>query len=225
MIRVRVVCEGQTEVQFINDVLRDSFSRRNIYLFASLLGKPGHKGGNVKFARLLTDVRAQLRQDKIAYCTSFFDFYGLSADFPGKREAQTKRTSTEKADCVLRAMTAALRNELGDEALRRFVPYIQMHEFEGLLFSDPAALAKAINSERLRQHFEKTRSEFKTPEDINDSPQTSPSKRIGALFKEYDKPTHGLLAAKKIGLDEIRNQCPLFNDWLMRIDGLQSTPE
>lgn len=225
MIRVRVVCEGQTEVQFINDVLRDGFSTREIYFFPSLLGKPGHKGGNVKFSRLLTDVRAQLRQDITAYCTTFFDFYGLPADFPGKREAQAKRTSTEKADGVLRAMTSALRNELGDDALRRFVPYIQMHEFEGLLFSDPAALAKAINSDPLRQQFEKTRSEFKTPEDINDSPQTSPSKRIGALFKEYDKPLHGSLAAKEIGLDNIRKQCPLFDGWLKRIEALQSTPK
>lgn len=157
MIRVRVVCEGQTEVKFINDVLRDSFSRQNIHLFASLLGKPGHKGGNVKFARLLMDVGAQLRQDKIAYCTTFFDFYGLLAEFPGKREAQAKTTSKEKAECVLQAMTTALRKELGDNALRRFVPYIQMHEFEGLLFSAPAALAKVINKHQLRQELEKIR--------------------------------------------------------------------
>lgn len=225
MIRVRVVCEGQSEVQFINDVLRDSFSRLNIHLFASLLGKPGHKGGNVKFARLLTDVRAQLRQDVTAHCATFFDFYRLPADFPGKREAQAKRTSSEKAGCVLREMNTALRNQLGEDELRRFVPYIQMHEVEGLLFSDPAALARAINSDPLRQQFEKIRSEFGTPEDINDSPQTSPSKRIGALFKGYDKPLHGSLAAKEIGLDKIRKQCSLFDGWLKRIEALQSTPE
>lgn len=225
MIRVRVVCEGQTEVKFINDVLRDSFSRQNIHLFASLLGKPGHKGGNVKFARLLMDVGAQLRQDKIAYCTTFFDFYSLPAEFPGKREAQAKTTSKEKAECVLQAMTAALRKELGDNALRRFVPYIQMHEFEGLLFSAPAALAKVINKHPLRQQLEKIRNAFDTPEDINDGPQTAPSKRIGALFKEYDKPLHGSLAAKEIGLENIRIQCPLFAGWLKRIERLQSTPE
>ena len=79
--------------------------------------------------------------------------------------------------------------------MRRFIPYVQMYEFEGLLFSDTLALAKGVNQGRLVDRFKIIRDQFDTPEEINDSPETAPSKRILNLFPEYDKPLHGSLAA------------------------------
>jgi hypothetical protein len=87
MIRVHIICEGQTEEMFVNEVLAESFAVQGVYLIPSLIGKPGHKGGNFRFERLLTDVRVRLLGDAGAYCTTFFDFYGLPANFPGKNEA------------------------------------------------------------------------------------------------------------------------------------------
>ena len=101
MIRIHVICEGQTEEMFINEVLAQSFQARNIYLAPSLIGKPGHKGGNFRFERLLTDVKNRLLGDRQAWCTTFFDFYGLPEDFPGKTEARTKDSMDAKADCLL----------------------------------------------------------------------------------------------------------------------------
>ena len=84
MIRVHVICEGQTEEMFVNEILAAEFYPKGIYLVPALIGKPGHKGGNLKYGRLLSDVRARLLGDATAYCTTFFDFYGLPEDFPGK---------------------------------------------------------------------------------------------------------------------------------------------
>lgn len=96
MIRVHVICEGQTEEMFINEVLADAFQHKGIYLMPALIGKPGHKGGNFRFERLLTDVEKRLLGDRQAYCTTFFDFYGLPEEFPGKTNAAGKNTMDEK---------------------------------------------------------------------------------------------------------------------------------
>jgi len=221
MIRVHVICEGQTEEMFINEILLDLFNPKGIYLFPSLIGRPGHKGGNIRYERLLTDVRARLLNDNTSYCTTFLDFYGLPTDFPGKQDANTKTNSESKAACLLSALKDALQADLGDEPLRRFIPYVQMYEFEGILFSDIQALAKGICQEALAPRFNVIRNKFDTPEEINDSPETAPSKRIQKLFPGYDKPSHGSLAAIEIGLEAIRRECPLFNGWLKQIEQLK----
>lgn len=223
MIRVHVICEGQTEEMFIDQVLAQAFYSRDIYLVPALIGKPGHKGGNVCFERLLTDVKNRLLGDRGAWCTTFFDFYGLSETFPGKAEAGNKTSTQEKADCVLAAMTSRLTDKLGAQAMRRFIPYIQMYEFKGLLFSSPADLAAGICQPGLEGPLQRIRDAFDTPESINNSPATAPSKRIQALYNGYEKPLHGSLAAIEIGLTTIRAQCQRFDSWLGRIEGLLSS--
>ncbi|KRP44217.1 protein of unknown function [Pseudomonas libanensis] len=221
MIRVHVICEGQTEEMFINEVLADAFQHKGIYLLPALIGKPGHKGGNFRFERLLTDVEKRLLGDRQAYCTTFFDFYGLPEEFPGKTNAAGKNTMDEKADCLLDAMVERLTNKLGDEAMRRFIPYVQMYEFEGLLFSCPKRLATGINQPALEERFVHIRNEFESPETINNSPMTAPSKRLQKLYAGYDKPLHGSLAAIEIGLPIIREQCSRFDAWIRQMEALE----
>ena len=225
MTRVHVICEGQTEEMFVNSLLVNAFSRKGIHLYPSLLGKPGRKGGNLRIARLLPDIRTRLLGDNQAYCTTFFDFYGLPDDFPGKQESRKLHTSRDKARCLLEAFTEDIKTAIGEEPMCRFIPYVQMHEFEGLLFSDAHAFACGINQASLSQSFASIRNAFETPEDINDNPRTAPSKRIEALFSAYDKPLHGSLAAKAISLDVIRRECPLFNEWLSHIEVLPKGEE
>jgi len=221
MIRVHVICEGQTEEIFINEVLADFFHAKGIYLFPSLIGKPGHKGGNLRYERLLVDLKMRLLCDNTSYCTTFFDFYGLPPDFPGKQAAIEKNGCEDKAVCLLSALSSELQIKLGSEPLSRFIPYVQMYEFEGLLFSGPEALAKSIDY-GLAKHLMGIRDQFDTPEEINNSPITAPSKRLKNLYPQYDKPIHGSLAALEVGLDIIRQQCRLFDGWLTQIENLPS---
>lgn len=220
MIRVHVICEGQTEEMFVSEVLSKVFIPQGIHLYPSLIGKPGHKGGNFRFERLLTDVRIRLLNDSATYCTTLFDFYGLPGDFPGKEEAKKYISHSEKADCLTRNLIEQLKARLGEKPLLRFIPYVQMYEFEGLLFSDPDRLAQGICQTKLAKDFDAIRQNFNSPEEINDSPTHAPSKRIAALFQEYDKPIHGPLAAIEIGFDVIRRECPLFDGWIQRIESL-----
>jgi len=86
MIRVHVICEGQTEEEFIRHLLAPALLEKQVFLLPSCIWRVGHKGGNVKLSRLSIDVKERLLGDRQCYCTTLFDYYGLSGDFPGKSE-------------------------------------------------------------------------------------------------------------------------------------------
>lgn len=220
MIRVHVICEGQTEELFVNEILQPYFSARRIFLQPALVGKPGHKGGYFKFDRLYSDVRNRLLGDTSAYCTTFFDFYGLPEDFPGKHEALRLGNITQKAASIQQFMTAALEAKLGQDVMQRFIPYVQMYEFEALLFSEPALFAQGIDKADLADSFQQIVNAFDSPEHINNSKDTAPSKRVQELVYSYQKPLMGALAALEVGLPNMRERCVLFNDWLNRLEQL-----
>lgn len=104
----------------------------------------------------------------------------------------------------------------------RFLPYVQMHEFEGLLFSDPDAFATGIGKSSLADKIREIAQQFDSPEDINDRPDKAPSKRIAKLMPGYAKPLHGILAALQIELPQMRQACGLFNEWMWRLESLGS---
>lgn len=219
MTRVHVICEGQSEEMFVNEVLASHFASRQIYLEPSLIGKPGHKGGNVSVARLLTDMRAR-SGDTASYCTTFFDFYGLPSGFPGKQDALALVSVDAKARRVCDALAVEVEKALGRAARERLLPYVQMHEFEALLFSAPATFAAGLGRKDLTDSFTRIRERYETPEGINDNPETAPSKRILSLHAGYDKIWNGSLAAIDIGLDVLRAECPLFDGWLSSLERL-----
>ncbi|MEI6285459.1 MAG: DUF4276 family protein [Bacillota bacterium] len=220
MLRVHVICEGQTEEMFVNELLLQPLMVRNVCLLPSKIGRPGHKGGNIKYDRLLLDIKRRLWNDVNCYCTTLMDYYGLDSDFPGKAEAVLKNGLFEKYLAITKALEAQVLRDVG-EAGCRFIPYIQMHEFEGLLFSQPDMLAKSLQQPELGGIFNRIRFEFDSPEEINDNYLTAPSKRIEAVFTTYDKPIHPVLAAKEIGLDTIRSECSLFNGWIRQLEQIR----
>jgi Domain of unknown function (DUF4276) len=220
VIRVHVIVEGQTEESFVREVLAPTLWTREIYLFPTLLGVPGHKGGKPNYARLRKDVLIQLKQDRTAYCSTMIDFYGLEGEFPGMPFPPDLQ-SIRKVVRIEEAVKADVVAELPD--LRpdiRFLPYLQLHEFEGLLFSDPAAFADGIKQQLLRGPFEAVRAAFATPEDINDNANTAPSKRVLSLYPGYRKPLDGTLAAKAVGINRMRQECPHFRSWIEQLEAL-----
>ena len=220
MTRVTVVVEGQTEEAFVTRVLAPTLQSRQVYLAPVILGAPGHKGGNPKYQRVKRDVVIQLKQDQTAFCSTMLDFYGLGRDFPGM-PLPPNLAGPDKVIRIERAVKEDIVAELPE--LRpdlRFLPYLQLHEFEGLLFSQPAVFAVAIGQEHLGTHFTAVRNEFATPEDINDDPNTAPSKRVLRAYPGYKKVIDGTLAAEAVGVARMRAECPHFRGWLEQLEGL-----
>lgn len=175
----------------------------------------------MRFDRLFVDARNRLLGDKTAYCSTFFDFYALPIDFPGKEAANKCITINDKSTAICEHLMSALQEKLGESTMLRFIPYVQMYEFEALLFSDAKNFAKGIDRSHLVSHFQNIRNKFDSPEEINDSPHTAPSKRVLELVSGYEKPLCGTLAALQIGLRTMRSECKLFDAWLKRLEALK----
>ena len=147
------------------------------------------------------------------------DYYGLPGTWPGRERSRRLKSLNEQAASVETDLLDDIANSLGGGFdRRRFVPYVVMHEFEGLLFSNPDRFAQSIGRPDLSSEFQAIRCEFQTPEEINDSPDSAPSLRVRKLYRGYQKPLMGVLAAEEIGLDAIRKECPLFHKWVEELE-------
>jgi hypothetical protein len=102
----------------------------------------------------------------------------------------------------------------------RLIPCLSLHEYEGLLFSDPDALAQALNQPHRAPRFHQVRNDFPTPEDINDDPENAPSKRVIAIYSAYRKVIEGTLAARAVGIERMRQECEHFRNWLEQLEAL-----
>ena len=142
--------------------------------------------------------------------TSLVDYYGFQ----------------RKGDRSVEALEAHLREKTGERVgagwdENRVFPYVQMHEFEGLLFSDVEVFATQIDfPPDCMAALRAVREQFTTPEDINDNYETAPSRRIASVIPRYGKRLHGPILAEEIGLDRIRAACPRFDAWVRRLEAL-----
>jgi hypothetical protein len=226
MPRLLIHVEGPTEEGFVNEVLRDHLVQAGYEsVSARIIGNARlrrRRGGVRPWPSVQKDIVNHLRQDSGCIATTMVDFYGLpqSGDgaWPGRaaaKGAQIEQKATGVEDALLESVVGVMGARFNP---RRFVPFVVMHEFEGLLFSDCANLAQGIGLPDMEAQFRMIRDEFRTPEDINDSPTTAPSKRLEALVPGYEKPFLGILAIIQIGLDSIRAECNHFDRWLDRLE-------
>lgn len=226
MARLLVHLEGQTEETFVNEILRDYLLAKGYEVVsARIVGNARlrlRRGGIRPWPAVRKDIINHLKEDPACIATTMVDYYGLPREgegaWPGRREAAGLKTS-KKALSVENALFNDVMAEMGSRFNpRRFVPFVVMHEFEGLLFSDCAGFSRGIGQPGLETAFQAIRDQFPTPEDINDSPITAPSKRVQELVPGYEKPLLGSLAALEIGLNFIRRECPHFDGWLVQLE-------
>ncbi|MCB1901824.1 MAG: DUF4276 family protein [Rhodocyclaceae bacterium] len=223
MKRVCVVCEGQTEEEFVLQVLAPGFYDLGLNLIPEMIEtSPGHKGGALSYDRVKRHLRNTLRQSSAPVVTTLFDLYRLDSGFPEFDASRGKLDLERRLEVLTRAMHADVVAEAGCQP-DRFIPYIQPYEFEALLFSDVATLVQtepawnggydALNA---------ARGAAKSPEHINDRPETKPAAHLERELKNpsYRKRRHGPVAAKKIGLTRIEAECAFFAAWLRQIRGL-----
>ena len=162
------------------------------------------------------------RQDAAsdAFFTTMIDLYALHRGFPGSEAAEAHRGDPYRR---VRMLEAFWTEETNDD---RFIPHIQLHEYEAYLFSDIAVLSRSYgDQQRAVNRLQESVGSLNSPELIDDGPQTAPSKRIISFIPRYDadKSTVGVQAAARIGLPEIRRKCPHFAGWLGRLEGLAAS--
>jgi hypothetical protein len=219
MKRVLILVEGQTEETFIREVLAPHLLARNVALTPTILAtrrvkSGGHfKGGATSYTKVKGDLHRLLADTGAERITTMLDYYGLPDDFPGLTDRPTG-TCYQRVEHVERAFQ-------GDIAHPRFLPYLALHEFEALLFTDPARCAWIFSdAPGAIESMKAIRARVASPEEINEGPTTAPSKRILQAFPSYQKTLHGPLATIEYGLVPLRAACPHFHAWVSALEAL-----
>lgn len=220
MTRISIIVEGHTEIDFIKTLLSPMFSEKGKYLSPRMLGKPGKKGSVGEYDRAWREMIKMLRQDRLLYVTTMFDFYAMPNSWPGRENAANAPFKDKK-----RIVEAAIAEDVCERMGRsfdpqRFLPYIQMHEFEALLYAVPSAFDLEFPNRGYSMKIRKIRDQFNTPEEIDDDPSNAPSKRIVSEIGHYKKRLHGINIARRIGVEAMKSACPFFADWLNSLETL-----
>jgi hypothetical protein len=220
-IQVIAIVEGKTEQVFIEKILAPYLGYKNIGIRATQVSKPGQKGGDVRFSRVKRDLEGHLKQRVDTYVTTFIDYYGTK-EWPGLDSVPLQASPEIIAKTVndaTRLKVVSLFSE--QQAERRFIPFVAVHEFEALLFSDAEILAQQIGVNV--SEISAVIAACGSPEAINNNPQTAPSKRLDAWSanNKFLKTTTGISVAEKIGIEKMREKCPLFNSWLEVFEQIQ----
>ena len=143
-IEVMTIVEGKTEQVFVEMVLKPYLAEKMIFIQATQASKPGQKGGDVKFSRVINDIRDHLKQRNDTYVTTLVDYYGIK-EWPGLDSLAQNLTPSQIADHLNAATKHQVVSDFANQqAERRFIPYIAVHEFEALLFSNSAILASEL---------------------------------------------------------------------------------
>lgn len=211
-----VFCEGPTEQGFCDKMLFPHlFPQCDREIHTIKIAHSKHhgivrRGGVGKYASLRRDITNNLnsRKERDVCFTTLIDLYGLPAEFPGKADL-TRNPNDPRAYAT--ALERAFGTDIDDI---RFIPHLQLHEYEAMLFADPEAFRWVDNCDNTIAQLHQIAAAFPTPEHIDDGLPTAPSKRIIDLLPRYAdlKVTAGPDIAALIGLDAIRGKCPHFAD-------------
>lgn len=219
-VEVIAIVEGKTEQVFVDSILKPYLAERNVYMTATLVSKPGQKGGDVKFSRTIKDLRNHLKQRSDTYITTIVDYYGIK-EWPGIDQVPRGAVPAKIAEVVNGATLSAVMQEYPNvRAETRFIPYLAVHEFEALLFSNSEVLAARVGIDK--EVVDGVIAQCDAPEAINNSPNTAPGKRLDAWSPggKFKKTTTGIAIAREIGIATMREKCPLFNGWLTSLEQL-----
>ena len=222
---LHILCEGQTEEKFVKEVLSPYLQQFNIFPKPILLitsGKKDARGGMLSYTKAKRDLsilQKQFRDNNSEHhiFTTMFDFYALPDDFPGFDESARINQVRDRISFIEKKFAEDIASSV-------FIPYIQLHEFEALLFVDICRLQAEYPRATERIIALKAETDaFDDPEMINNSPETAPSKRIIATLAQdyhYNKVQSGAAVTSAIGITTLLEKCKHFREWVQAIIAL-----
>ena len=233
MKRLKLLVEGQTEHEFVKLLLLPHFYSLNLQIETVILVTSTSRttggqlrGGVSKYEKIRGNLNPLLHECRVpdVWASTFFDLYALPDDFPGKRDAPTNNAYTR----IKHIEDAFSQDWQTHPNGRCLLPYIQLHEIEALLLCDVAKFDSEFIETDEATGIRKLKDEvspFASPEEINEGPNTSPSKRIIRHLPDYDYRKRSAAAniADKIGLSKMRDACPHFHEWITRLEALAAS--
>ncbi|MCP5063170.1 MAG: DUF4276 family protein [Ignavibacteriae bacterium] len=217
MKKIHILVEGQTEENFVNKVLSPYFNPKNIYLFPiiittkKVLRGPNHKGGITSFQQVKNDLIPLLSDSSANIVTTMIDYYALPNNFPGYSQ-KPKGSPYKRVEFLEEEFSKDISN-------KKFIPYLQLHEFEALIFANYGNLVNAFPGKKDElEKIELINKQFQSPEEINENPNTAPSKRLEKIYGNYQKIFHSQLVLIDSNITDLRRKCSHFDNWLTKLE-------
>ena len=214
MKRLYILCEGQTEEDFVNMILSPYLIDAGVIVIPIICTTKRtptkkYKGGATSFAKVKKELQRLCGEHPHELVTTMFDLYAFPYDALDLKNIPSD--IYEKAEYI----ENAIADEIGDK-FGNMVFSLVLHEFEGLLFSDVSAFENMASREAVAI-LHGVRNAVSTPEHIDDSPETAPSKHIEKAIPEYSKIKDGIDIAEQIGIDKIASECRHFANWIAKL--------
>ena len=213
MKRLVIIAEGETEESFVNNILCPFFCSKGIYNSIQCFKTKHSHGGMSKYSYIKKDI-LNIIYEKDVVVSMMIDFYRLPSDFPGFNDLKVTQTHQEQANLL----ETRIKKDLEDsqkQLFENFIPYIQLHEFEALVFASISGIDSLF--ERTEMDYNGLMNviqQYPNPEDINNHPDTAPSVRLKKLISGYNKVLHGIDIINTVGMAELLEKCPRFKTWI-----------
>jgi len=210
MKRLIIIVEGQTEEEFVNQILAPYFRTKGIHSIVpiKIATSSTSKGGFVNYQHLKNDVLKRIRETDVIIST-FVDYFRIPTSIPEYVACQRLGNVDDRIVCLEKAIAT-------DINYPNFIPYIQKHEFEALLFSSSAGFEN-LYGEDVISETASVIAEYHNPEDINSRPEFAPSKRLISIMGSYEKVFEGNMIALEVGINTMLEKCPRFRNWVEKL--------
>ncbi len=222
---LNILAEGQTEMEFAKSTLAKYFEPFGIVVDSRCVvtsRKKNKKGGIVNYIQAKNDLLRWIAEEKgrQPFFTTMFDLYSLPNDFPKFQESLAIHNPYNRVEFLENALFEDIDHY-------KFIPYIQLHEFEALLLASPEVLLiEYIDANKQVEELKKIVSNYgNNPEEVNTGQTTAPSKRIISLIPEYEgnKVSVGAVLAGIEGIEVQKERCKHFGDWIGKIQNIGPT--
>lgn len=222
MKRLVVIAEGETEESFVNNILISYFNSLGIYNYIQCFKTKHSNGGLSKYSYIKQDIIKIIYETDVVV-TTLLDFYRLPSDFPGY-----KQNNALPHDRWVEIIEGQIKEDIErtqEQRFDNFIPYIQLHEFEALIFSSIAGIDALFEKSEVKyRDFQAVIDSYPNPENINNGPDSAPSVRLKQLIPGYDKVVYGVGIISEIGMETVLSRCPRFNGWIKKLkDALNET--
>ncbi len=158
--------------------------------------------------------------------STMFDYFGLNSEtkIPNYATCISKNTVEERIKCMENSLHEKVISIKPDYPF--FLPNILRHEMETLLFAD-IETGFAFEDEKIRKDLMAICEQYPNIEDINNTPQGAPSKRLDEVFKahksSYQKGADAVDIAEFIGINTMLKKAPRFRNWVAQLLHLLKT--
>jgi len=215
-----ILVEGETEQEFVNRILAPYLVSKglNTEIRPIMIEKSGGGHGYSNIQHLKNTIRPVLNRVDEPIVTTLIDHYGINSE--RKLPGYTAITTTDTEERIHQMEDILQAEILKIKPYRFFIPYIQRHEFETLLLSNPE-LGFELEHNSIKEDIVKLCSGFDSIEDINCTSEGAPSKRIGRIYeslnKKYNKVSDAVDIIELSGIETVLEKCPRFKNWVEKL--------